>query len=357
VNVAPPAATKLRRESRRLTRFAPYLVLFLLQAHSGLSAQATWGAIEVVGRSIEPGTSSNFLYLQEQTYQSSFVNTQVLVSRGNEPGPTLCLTAGIHGDEMNGVEVARRSFFSFNAADLKGTLIVLPAVNATGVRAGDRYLTDRRDLNRAFPGKEGGSIAALIANAVMTTIMVHCQFLVDLHTGSDQRGNLPQIRADLSNPAIRELAVHFGRGLVIDGAGPDGSLRREAAKTGIAAIIYEAGEPDRFQDEEIEHGLEGVSNVMAYLGMIDAPPRVIPASRVFTKSRWVRAGPTQSGHFFPRSKLGDSVKAGDLLGITVDPYTNEAHEIVSPIDGELVGMAVSRPVLAGYGLFHLAWSP
>jgi predicted deacylase len=186
-------------------------------------------------------------------------------------------------------------------------------------------------------------------------VLVHCDALVDLHTASNQRANLPQIRADLSDPAIRELAIHFGIGIVIDGEGPDGSLRREAAKAGVTAIIYEAGEPYRFEEEEIAQGVLGVNNVMAFLDMTDQADQEIPESRIYERSKWVRTGVRNGGFFFPTAGLGDAVQPGDVLGTVVDPFTDEVFEIVAPIPGELIGMAVPQPVLSGYALFHLAW--
>lgn len=279
----------------------------------------------------------------------------VFVARGATPGATLCLAAGVHGDELNGVEVARRAFARIDPQELRGTLIALPAINAGGVRTGNRYLADRRDLNRAFPGRAGGSVAALIAHAVFTDVLSHCDALIDLHTASNQRANLPQIRADLSDPAIRELAIHFGLGIVIGGAGPEGSLRREAAKAGIPAIIYEAGEPFRFQEDEIERGVDGIENLMAYLDMTDQADREIPDTRIYERSRWVRAGLDNGGFFFPAARLGDDVRSGDLLGKIVDPLTDVSFEVISPIPGEIIGMSVPQPVLSGYALFHLAW--
>jgi uncharacterized protein len=314
-----------------------------------------WGPITVLHKTVEPGTRNVFGFMEERGFASSYVNAPVMVARGSAPGPTLCLTAGIHGDELNGVEVARKSFFDQDPAKLRGTLISLMAINAEGVRTGNRYLSDRRDLNRAFPGREGGSIASLIANAVTTGILPHCNFVVDLHTGSDARSNVPQIRADLDNEDVRQLAMHFGRGIVVGGAGPEGSWRREAVDAGVPAIIYEAGEPLRFQKEEIEHGVEGVQNVMAYLGMIDAPQRTVPKDQVYVTSEWVRAANDQSGFFFPVVELGAEVKEGELLGRIIDPLSGVEHKITSPRTGILIGMAVSRPVLGGYGLFHIAW--
>jgi predicted deacylase len=142
--------------------------------------------------------------------------------------------------------------------------------------------------------------------------------------------------------------------LVIDGAGPDGSWRREAVKAGVPAIIYEAGEPLRFQEREIEDGMEGVFSVMAYLKMIDAPQQTVRPERVFIRSTWVRAATGQDGFFFPDVAMGDLVKTGDVLGRVVDPLTDQVHQIVASVAGEVIGMAVSRPVLSGYGLVHLA---
>jgi len=186
-------------------------------------------------------------------------------------------------------------------------------------------------------------------------VLSHCDALVDLHTASNQRANLPQIRADLSDPEIRDLAIHFGLGIVVGGTGPNGSLRREAAKAGIPAIIYEAGEPFRFQEDEIERGVRGVKNIMAHLDMIDGADREIPDTRVYERSRWVRTAVGNGGFFFPTAKLGDVVRTGDSLGRIVDPLTDAVFEVISPMSGEIIGMAVARPVLSGFALFNLAW--
>ncbi len=345
----------------RLHCCSPDLALVLLIVAIGVTPAANasaidrWGSLQLLGREIAAGNSSKFSFIPDRSYEASYLNMPVFVARGAAPGPALCLTAGVHGDELNGVEVARRAFSQIDPQKLRGTLIVLPAINAEGVRTGNRYLSDRRDLNRAFPGRTGGSVAALIAHAIFTNVLSHCDALVDLHTASNQRANLPQIRADLSDPAIRELAIHFGLGIVVGGSGPDGSLRREAAKAGIPAIVYEAGEPFRFQEDEIERGVQGVKNIMAHLDMTEQADREIPDARVYERSRWVRSAVGNSGFFFPTAKLGDIVRTGDSLGKIVDPLTDETFEVISPISGEIIGMAVPQPVLSGSALFHLAW--
>ena len=345
---------RIRQRSPQRAVRAGWLVGLLVLA--GVASAATeWGPIHVAGQTVHPGTSVKMSAIEDRTFEASFLNMPIFVARGASPGPTLCLTAGVHGDELNGVEIARRAFAGVDPSTLRGTLMAMPAINAEGVRTGNRYLADRRDLNRAFPGRAGGSVAAMIAYRVFAGLRQHCDALIDLHTASNNRTNLPQIRADVSDPAIRDLAVHFGLGTIVEGEGPDGSLRREAAKAGIPAIIYEAGEPYRFQPEEIARGVEGVTNVMAHFGMIEGvEPEILPA-RIYEKSSWIRVAERKGGFFFPDATPGQRVKKGDVLGRVVDPLTDVAYEVVSTLDGEIVGMAVSQPVLSGYALFHIAW--
>ena len=319
------------------------------------SVAESWGTLELLERQIEPGTARKMAFSVNDSFATSYLNMPVFVARGKEPGPTLCLTAGVHGDELNGVEVARRAFSEVDPQALRGTLIALPTINAHGVRTKSRYLSDRRDLNRAFPGSTGGSVARLIAFAVFSEVLVDCDAVIDLHTASNQRANLPQIRADISDPAIRDLAINFGVGIIVAGAGPNGSLRREAAKAGVPAIIYEAGEPDRFQPEEIEEGVQGVRSVMSYLEMVPGDRLAIPETQIYERSSWVRAEVGTSGFFFPSAELGDVVKVGESLGTIIDPLTDQESEVTSPLDGEIIGMAVPQPVLPGYALFHVAW--
>lgn len=334
-------------------KFAAALVGIAAWASS--YAVEAWGPLELLGREIAPSTSARFPFIPDRSFDASFLNTPVFAARGARPGPTLCMTGGIHGDELNGVEVVRRAFSSVDPTELRGTLIALPAVNADGVRAGNRNMSDRRDLNRAFPGRAGGSVAALVAFAVFNHVVMQCDALVDFHTASNQRANLPQIRADLDDPEVKELAIHFGLGIVVGGAGPDGGLRREAARAGIPAIIYEAGEPYRFQEDEIEAGVRGARNVMAYLDMTDDPESEVPDTRVYERSRWIRVPPDNGGFFFPAVTLGAKVAPGDELGRIIDPLTDEEFTVVSPMSGEIIGMAVPQPVLMGFALFHVAW--
>lgn len=319
---------------------------------SGGKASAEWGALEFLGQTIPPGQAQKMPFSPIKTFAGSFVDTMVCVVRGTKPGPTLCVIGGIHGDELNGVEIANRVFSGTPPEKLSGTLIVVPMVNAAGIRSGLRYLPDRRDLNRCFPGSPTGSTGSRIANILFERVIRGSDALVDLHTGSGNRTNLPQIRTDIENPRALDLAESFGVGIVLHGTGPKGSLRRAALDIGIPAIIYEAGEPLRFQEEEIAAGAKGVRNVMASLGMVQREEKVKPRAQLYRKTRWVRAA-KQGGIFLTSRALGESVSKGDVLGTITDPITGEREEVLAPADGRLIGMAVPQIVLPGYGLFHL----
>jgi hypothetical protein len=313
---------------------------------------ADWGSIELLDSSVEPGDKAQLSFFAEHSFIQEALDIQVFVARGANPGPTLCITAAIHGDELNGVEIARAVFEAADPDELSGTLIALPIVNVWGFRSGNRYLADRRDLNRAFPGSTSGSMAGRIAHAVFDRVIRHCFALIDLHTGSDERTNLPQIRADLDNDRVSELAMHFDIGVVIGGGGPAGSLRGAANAAGIHAILYEAGGPGRFESDEIARGIEGVTNVMEYLRILgDLPPEPDPQD-VFARTHWVRA--TGGGIFLTPLQPGAHVKQGEVLGVVTDPMTNRKDSIEAPMEGTLVGMAYSQVVLPGFGLFHIA---
>jgi predicted deacylase len=337
---------------RAVLALLPAALLGLVQPASSAPGNAAWGAIEVLGRSVAPGETARMPFLLGTSFVGSFLDTLVVVVRGAKPGPTLCITGGIHGDEINGVEIAHRIYSGIAGDQVAGTLLVIPAVNAHGFRTGSRYLADRRDLNRAFPGSATGSHADMIAHALFTQVRQHCASLLDLHTGSNSRTNLPQIRTDLGNARALDLARSFGVGVVLDGEGPDGNLRRAALDAGIPAVLYEAGEPLRFDENDIRTGVQGVRNVMAHLGMLPPGATPVPDSRVIRRTTWVRARGA-GGIFLSGRKPGEQVRAGETLGTVTDPITETTEVIRAPRDGLLIGMALPQVVLPGYALFHL----
>ncbi|MBK6736477.1 MAG: succinylglutamate desuccinylase/aspartoacylase family protein [Haliea sp.] len=336
-------------------------LLVLLASHvfaASVSAQepgnttSDWGPLELSSATIEPGSKQKFTFEPTRSFESAFLDTPLWAAQGTTDGPTLCVVAGIHGDEINSFEIARRAFKAIDPQQLKGTVIVVPAANSLGFRTMNRYMIDRRDLNRAFPGSAKGSVTSLVANAIFERVVRRCDYLIDLHTGSNFRTNMPQIRVDMGDAKALELAESFGIGVIVDGAGPSGSLRREAVKAGVAAIIYESGPPFVFVEREIANGTQGVLNVMNHLGMYATPGEKAKVQKL-VRSGWVRVPRGQGGIFLTAVKLGDRVEVGDLLGTVTDPVTDIGHEIRADRAGIVIGAALPAVVLSGYGIFHI----
>jgi predicted deacylase len=337
--------------SQPRSRLLHALVLGSLALATSPAGASDWGPLRLLDRDVAPGQTARLGFISEDSFIKEALDMNVLVVRGVRPGPTLCLTAAVHGDEVNGVEIAREVFDQTDPKTLSGTLVSIPIVNVWGFRSGNRYLADRRDLNRGFPGGREGSLARRIAFGLFERVIRQCDALVDLHTGSDERANVPQIRVDLANERATELATHFAVGVVMEGAGPEGSLRRSATDAGVPAIIYEAGGPYRFEPEEIARGVEGVLNVMAFLGMEERPAPIPDPQKIFRSTSWVRAG--GGGIFLPERELGEEVAPGDLLGVVTDPVTNKRFEVRAADGGLVLGRAHAQVVLPGFGLFHI----
>jgi predicted deacylase len=288
-------------------------------------------------------------------YAHSPLTLPVHVVRGVKDGPCLFVSAALHGDELNGTEIIRRLLKLVGLKHLRGTLIALPIVNVYGLIHHSRYLPDRRDLNRSFPGSGKGSLAARLANLFMREIVANCSHGIDLHTGAIHRTNLPQIRANLDDLETLRLANSFGVPVVLNADLRDGSLREAAAEHGIPMLLYEAGEALRFDEIAIRAGVKGVVKVMRALDML-------PASRsrrqkqhepfVARSSTWVRA--SASGLFRKVCALGSRVKRGDLLGLIDDPFGGGEFEVTAIASGIVIGCAEIPLVHEGEALFHIA---
>jgi len=306
---------------------------------------------EILGQEVLPGARARLEWSASQSFAGSEVVSPVIVVHGVRPGPVLCLTAGIHGDELNGVEIVRRAVYGVDPTTLGGTLIGVPIVNLLGFSRGSRYLPDRRDLNRFFPGSRAGSIASRIAQSFFDNVVKRCEGLVDFHTGSFDRSNLPQVRADLRDPSVLEFAGKFGATPVLHSAGAKGMLRQAASRAGIPAVTFESGAPSLLQIPEIEASVRSVEALLFELGMTaDAPERSEPPA-VFYDSQWVRAD--AGGMLIARVELGGLVDPGQVLGVVIDPINNVEREITSPIKGLVIGMARNQVVLPGFAAFHL----
>ncbi|MTW21570.1 succinylglutamate desuccinylase/aspartoacylase family protein [Allochromatium palmeri] len=276
------------------------------------------------------------------------------VVHGRKDGPRLFVSAAVHGDELNGVEIIRRLLESKALRRLSGTLVAAPVVNVYGLIHQSRYLPDRRDLNRSFPGSASGSLAARVAYLVINEIVKHCTHGIDLHTGAIHRTNLPQIRANLDDPETDTLARAFGVPVLLNATLRDGSLREAAAALGIPMLLYEAGEGLRFDEISIRAGLNGILNVMRALGML-SPSRQrarIPAPFIARSSSWTRA--PESGLLRTLVPLGAQVQRKELLGYISDPYTGTQYEVRTHIGGVVIGRTQTPLVHEGEALYHIA---
>jgi len=282
------------------------------------------------------------------------VSLPVRVIHGREPGPVVWITGVIHGDEVLGVEVIRQALAGLSPKTFRGTLLAVPVVNVLGFMTGDRYLPDRRDLNRSFPGSARGSLASRIAHLLMTEVISKCELGIDLHTAADRRTNLPQIRADLDDPRTRELAEAFGAPVMLHARLRDGSLRQAALDVGARVLLYEAGEILRFDEEPIAVGVAGVRRVLAAMDMIDPPSNGDhpPASVESRESAWVRARSTGILHL--EVHLGEWVEEGDRLGGLSDTFGRRVRLVHADRPGIVIGLTRAPIVNAGDALVHIA---
>ncbi len=325
--------------------------------------------MKIFDQEIQPGEHVVINLPVPKLYNFTPVYLPVHVICGKEPGPTLCITAAIHGDEVNGVEIIHRLL---KASDpgvnaLAGTVIAVPVVNIYGFLFQDRYLPDRRDLNRSFPGSEKGSLASRFARVLTQTIFSKATHFIDLHTGSFKRTNYPQIRIDVDDPELLHLAEAFGASVIVPAPQRPGSFREYAKHHKIPYLLYEAGEASRFDEDCIHKGVAGIIGVMQYLNMLPHInlmqnlknlPVILTAfmerktSLVANSSYWVRS--QYGGIFLAKKSLGDHVEKGDVLAIITHPADAEDYKIISPIAGMIIGRSDSPLIHEGAGIFHIA---
>ncbi len=307
-----------------------------------------------IGKSvIKPGTQQIIELPMAHLYTHTEMSLTAHVIHGRRPGPRLFVSAAIHGDEINGVEIIRRLLMRKSISSLRGTLIAIPVVNSFGFINHSRYLPDRRDLNRVFPGSQSGSLASRIADLLMREIAVHCTHGIDLHTGSNHRFNLPQVRAFLKDKETKRLARAFGAPVMLHSKIRDGSMREAVAELGIPMLLYEAGEALRFDELSIRTGLRGIISVMRTIGMLPAKPSkrthpVFPSS----VSKWVRA--PISGIVGRQADIGEQVEKGQVVAVVHDPYNQTEQKIIAPVSGVVIGRLQLPLVYQGDALFHIA---
>lgn len=312
------------------------------------------GTLELGGTTIRPGQRVSLELPAASLYTDTPVTVPVHVVNGRRDGPTVFVSAAIHGDELNGVEIIRRLLRRSRLRHLRGTLIAVPVVNVFGFIARSRYLPDRRDLNRSFPGSEKGSLAARLAHLFVEEIVSHADYGIDLHTGALQRTNLPQVRTSLDDPDCLRLARAFGAPLALHSDVRDGSLRGYCTEEGVPTLLYEAGEALRFSEVAIRTGVRGILAVLESLEMLRPTRRVAkrPETVLSRSSQWLRApagGILQSG---PR--LGQWLHEGDRVGVVTDPLGENQVGVVAPFSGIVIGAVTSPLVNEGDALYHVA---
>jgi uncharacterized protein len=325
-----------------------------MTSSKGKSGQEQKAApFELNGTRVMPGTRVKVELPLAQLYTQTPLNVPIHVIHGRRPGPVLLVSAAIHGDELNGVEIIRRLLRHSSLNRLNGTLLAVPVVNVFGFIHKTRYLPDRRDLNRSFPGSETGSLGARMAWQFKTQVLDRATHAVDLHTGAIHRANLPQIRADLSNEDTAAMAAAFGVPVVINSVLGEGTLREVAEAQGIPVITYEAGEALRFDESSIRAGVKGVLNIMHHLRMTGPRRTRAPMEpHIARSSSWVRA--ERDGVFLPLVALGAWLRKGQLIGRISSPFGGEDVTIESPCAGILVGRNNLPLVNEGEALYHIA---
>lgn len=312
-------------------------------------------SFEFGGVSVKPGTRTVVdLELPKLSSQAP-MSLPVHVIHGRREGPVVFISAAIHGDELNGVEIIRRVLTTKQLNRIAGTVLAIPVVNAYGLAQQSRYLPDRRDLNRSFPGSESGSLASRIAHLFMDQIVSRCSVGIDFHTGSGHRTNLPQIRADLNDEQTLLLARNFGVPVLLNSALRDGSLRASACELGARVLLYEAGEALRFNELAIRAGVSGVFSVLRTLEMLPTKTRQTAKYRepyIALSSRWERA--PESGILRTKAPMGTSVERHDVLGHIHDPTSNEQTPIKARTSGIVIGRLELPVVHEGDAVYHIA---
>jgi uncharacterized protein len=309
--------------------------------------------ISIAGTTVGPGRRALIEVPVSRLPTATSLNLPIVVVHGLRPGPRLWLSATVHGDELNGMEIIRRVLDVVRPRQFAGTLVAAPIVNVFGMLGGTRYLPDRRDLNRSFPGSAKGSLASRLAHLFMTNVVAVCDMGIDLHTGSDHRFNLPQIRGDLEDPATHELAEAFGAPVSIHSPLRDGSLREAARRRGVPVLVFEGGEAHRFNESVIAAGTDGVVRVLAHLGLRTVEPVPAPRrTRLVRHTTWVRA--RRTGILRTRVQAGQKVDRGEVLGVIADAVGGSATVMHAPLAGLVIGHTQHPLVHRGDALFHLA---
>lgn len=310
---------------------------------------------EWFGESIPPGESRDLTLPVSESYSSMTVEIPLHIRRAEEDGPVVFVTAALHGDEINGTGAVRQLIQDPDFRLLRGAVILVPVLNILAFDRHARYLPDRRDLNRSFPGSATGSLASRMARILFDEIVPRADYGIDLHTAAVRRTNFPNVRGDLANPAVGRLAESFGAEFILDGQGPKGSFRREASKAGCPTILMEGGEVWKVESGIVEAATRGVRNVLRWLAMLDTPPEKPAFQIVVEKTKWVRAA--HGGFMQFHIKPGDIIEKGQPLATNTTLLGREQRTLDAPFDAVVIGMTTLPAISPGEPLCNLGQLP
>lgn len=309
------------------------------------------GTFKIGDVTIAPGSSTNVSIEVAQTYTGQPVSIRAQVWNASQPGPIVMICGAIHGDEINGAGIVREIIRSRPFELLCGTLVLVPVVNVLGFEQHTRYMPDRRDLNRSFPGKMDGSLTSRFARTFFDEFVRKCHYVIDLHSAAWTRTNFPNVRADMTAPIIADFASSLGSEVVLNDKGPTGSLRMEAVKAGVVTVILEAGEVNKVEPRVVEFGLKTVTNGLKSLGMIDSPEVKPIYQAIVKRSTWIRAqmGGLLDYHVTP----GDIVTKGQPIATNMTLLGEEQNVLLAPFSGIVIGMTTLPAVMPGDPVLHL----
>jgi predicted deacylase len=307
--------------------------------------------VKIAGQEIRPGESKSIVINIARLPSHTMIDTPVYVSRGLEDGPVLAFLAGMHGDEINGMEIVRRIIEGGLNKPKRGTIVCMPIINVYGFLNYSREVPDGKDINRSYPGRRSGSLASRVAYHLMKEVIPFIDYGVDFHTGGAMRANYPQVRAVLKNPKNRELADAFHAPFTIDSPFRPNSLRREAARKGKNIIVYEGGESLRFDHHAIEEGIAGALRLMQHLKMIDWSSEPKEENRVIENTTWVRA--KYAGLFQPNVQCGQRVNKGERVATITDPFGEFKESVIVSKSGYVIGLNNIPVINAGDALMHI----
>lgn len=307
------------------------------------------------GESIAPGESRDVTLAVSESYSGMNVEIPLRIQRAVEPGPVVFVTAALHGDEINGTGAVRVLAQDESFQLTRGSVILVPVLNLLAFDRHSRYLPDRRDLNRCFPGTKTGTLAGRMARTLFDEIVARSDYGIDLHTAAVRRTNYPNVRADMTDPESRRIAEAYGCEVILNGKGPKGAFRREACRSGCPTLIMEGGEVWKVEPGIVDTTVKGIKNVLRELEMLDGEPERPDYQVVLQRTTWVRA--ERGGFLQFHVQPGEVVEKGQPLATNTNLLGRDANQLDSPFDGVVLGMITLPAVSPGEPVCHIGKLP